>query len=351
MIGNPPYQEETTEKVGNNRQKPSKSIFQMFQQAADEISEDLSVLIYPGKRWMHRSGKGMKEFGLAQINDPHLAQIDFYPKAQEIFPETGINDGITIVTKNYRKKEGEFRYNYIIDNSKTSRILGNPGDDLIVLNPEDIDIAQSISATVNSLGLTYLHDRILPRSLFNLESDVVEKNPGKFTLFEKAKNYNPDTMVKAYVNDQPGSKGRTKLFVTDKSNISSHPELINQWQVVAISANPGGQRRDNQLQIIDNNTVFGRAKVGFGTFQTEEEAKNFFNYCKSYLVKYSLLLTDENLTSLAKKVPDLDDYSSNNKLVDFSQPLDEQLFKLFGISEEQEKYIQNLIDNREKGRK
>lgn len=351
VIGNPPYQEETTEKVGNNRQKPSKSIFQMFQQAADEISEDLSVLIYPGKRWMHRSGKGMKEFGLAQINDPHLAQIDFYPKAQEIFPETGINDGITIVTKNYRKKEGGFRYNYIIDNSKTSRILGNPGDDLIVLNPEDIDIAQSISATVNSLGLTYLHDRILPRSLFNLESDVVEKNPGKFTLFEKAKNYNPDTMVKAYVNDQSGSKGRTKLFVTDKSHISSHPELINQWQVVAISANPGGQRRDNQLQIIDNNTVFGRAKVGFGTFQTEEEAKNFFNYCKSYLVKYSLLLTDENLTSLAKKVPDLDDYSSNNKLVDFSQPLDEQLFKLFGISEEQEKYIQNLIDNREKGRK
>ena len=108
VVRNPPYQEETTEKIGNNRQKPSKSIFQMFQITADNITNDVSVLIYPGKRWMHRSGKGMKDFGLQQINDPHLARIDFYPKAQDIFPETGINDGITIVTKNFHKKPEQF---------------------------------------------------------------------------------------------------------------------------------------------------------------------------------------------------------------------------------------------------
>lgn len=350
VVGNPPYQEETTEKDGNNRQKPSKSIFQLFQTAADQLAETSSVLIYPGKRWMHQSGKGMKEFGKEQLNDPHLSSIDYFPNAQDVFKGSGINDGITIVTKVYSKETPGFEYNYIKDGRKKTVYYDNPGENLIVLNPEDKAIATKLERGTEKLGLTFLHNRILPRSLFGVESDWIEKNPTKAELYRSDKDYSWDNLCKLYANDQSGSRGRTKLYVTDRSNIKNN-QYIDQWQVVAISANPGGQRRDNQLQIIDNHTAFGRAKVGLGSFTSKEEAENFFKYMSSNFVKFALLLSDENLTSLAKMVPDLGDYSSSCKLVNFSKPLDPQLYQLFNLEEDEIQYIESLINDREEKRK
>lgn len=70
VIGNPPYQKESSDSVSkSNGQKPMTNIFQYFQNAADELTEDTSVLVYPGGRWIHQSGKGMQNFGKDQIND------------------------------------------------------------------------------------------------------------------------------------------------------------------------------------------------------------------------------------------------------------------------------------------
>ena len=62
VIGNPPYQEEAESESTSNGQKPRKNIFQHFQIQADKIAKESSVLIYPGGRWMHQSGKGLKQF-------------------------------------------------------------------------------------------------------------------------------------------------------------------------------------------------------------------------------------------------------------------------------------------------
>lgn len=68
VIGNPPYQEVVAKKETNNGQKRVANIFQYFQELSDNLGECVS-LIYPGKRWIHRSGKGMSKFGLQQINE------------------------------------------------------------------------------------------------------------------------------------------------------------------------------------------------------------------------------------------------------------------------------------------
>lgn len=56
------------------------------------------------------------------------------------------------------------------------------------------------------------------------------------------------------------------------------------------------------------------------------------------------LMTDEALTSLGKRVPDLKDYSSN-AVVDFNKDLDVQLYKLFGLTDSEIKYVENVIKN------
>ena len=104
------------------------------------------------------------------------------------------------------------------------------------------------------------------------------------------------------------------------------------------------------MEIIDNHSAFGRSRVAIGLFETETEAKNFYAYLKTYLIRFMFLMTDENLTSLGKKVPDILDYTNNNKFVDFSKDLDAQLFKLFELSNEEIKYIKSTIDEIRKKR-
>lgn len=105
----------------------------------------------------------------------------------------------------------------------------------------------------------------------------------------------------------------------------------------------GGQKRDNQLEIIDNHSAFGRSRLALRSFDTYKEAKNFFDYVSSYFIRFAFLLTDEALTSLGKEVPDLQDYTDNNSLIDFGEDIDRQLCHLFNISDDEFEYMRNRV--------
>lgn len=152
-------------------------------------------------------------------------------------------------------------------------------------------------------------------------------------------------------NDKSGKAGRATWFLVDRDSIPSNSELIDEWQVVVSSANAGGQKRDNQLEIIDNHSAFGRSRVALKSFKTEEEAKNFYNYVKSYIIRYAFLMTDENLTSLAKRVPDILNYKADNELIDFKKDIDEQLHRLIGLTNDEFQYIVNRVDTFRNGGK
>ena len=55
-------------------------------------------------------------------------------------------------------------------------------------------------------------------------------------------------------------------------------------------------------------------------------------------------MTDESVTSLAKRVPDIVDYSNKNKYIDFSADVNEQVYELFGITDQSKKdYIRSIL--------
>ena len=89
--------------------------------------------------------------------------------------------------------------------------------------------------------------------------------------------------------------------------------------------------------------MFGRSRIALRVFDTEVEAKNFFRYCQTEFIRYTMLLTNETLTSFAKKVPDILDYSDDNGYIDFSGDVNAQLYKLFGIDEETQTYIRSIL--------
>ena len=346
VVGNPPYQEETISNPKGNNQKRTKNIFPLFQEQADKISNISSVLIYPGARWIHRSGKGTSTFGLEQINDSNLSTLIYYPDASEVFEQVQIFDGISIVSKVYSKKDKGFKYIYKNKNESLSIFSENPGDNLLPLYPKDNIINNKIEQFVKNNNLRFIHDRVLPQKFFGIESNFIEDNLDKSRPLSGNENtINYDTEIKLFANDKSGKAGRTKWFIVNKNLIEKNKEFIKKWKVVVSSANAGGQKRDNQIEIIDNKSAFARSRVGLGMFETEKEAINFFNYCNSYIIRYCFLMTDENLSSLAKRVPDILDYTSKNQFVDFDKNTDKQLKKLMTLSSEEMEYIVTRVDS------
>lgn len=343
VIGNPPYQEETSETSKKNGQKSVKNIFQLFQEQVDKVTNQCSSLIYPGGRWIQQSGKGMKKFGLEQINDHHLKEIIFYPNANEIFDRVGIADGISIVVKDMNKEKPGFKYVYSKAGKNKEFDLDNPGKQILPLNPDDLSLVSKLSRFVNKYSLNYLHDAILPRSLFGIESSFVEDNPDKIHPFQN--NFDTKKYLKLFSNDKAGKAGRATWFLADIDIIKRNREYIEQYQVVVSSANAGGQKRDNQISIMDNHSAFGRSRVALRSFETKSEAKNFMEYAQSKVIKYTFLLTDEALSSLAKWVPDILNYSDNNPLIDFHNDIDKQLCKLIGLDQNDFKYISNRVNS------
>lgn len=345
VIGNPPYQEELSDKVSKNGQKPRTNIFQNFQVQADKLSRQSVSLIYPGKRWLHQSGKGMKKFGLEQINDSHLEKVIYYPDANEVFPNVGITDGITIVEKNMTIEANSFDFERI-KNGKTEKVtVSHPGNKLLILDPQLIPIAQKIQKIVSSNDYGYLSDSVYPRTLFGIESNFIEENQ------KEVKEYNGQSIsnnqVKLFANDKAGPAGRAEWFVINKNLLSKNQDLINKYKVIVSSAHPGGQNnRDNHLSILDNHSIFGRSRVALKLFDNKEEATNFFGYMKSNFIRFTLLLTGEALSSFAKWTPDILDYSEDSE-IDWDKDIDTQLFDLFDITDNERQLIINIVKESE----
>lgn len=340
IVGNPPYQEVVDQKESTNGQKVSISIFQYFQSISEKIGK-YTALIYPGSRWIHRSGKGLEKFGLTQMNDPHLALLEFFPCSKDIFKDVAIADGLSIVLKNMEKKECGFTYKYSVDGKTITIQANNPGNDMFSLNPQDNEIIKKLDKAIKSFGC--LHDSILPRNLFSIESDFVEKNPSLVKEYSDGDYYVPQTEIKLFTNDKAGKSGRARWYIANKNVITSGSEYLNKWKVIVSSANAGGQKRSNQIAIVDNHSAFGRSRVALKTFETEKEAQNFFKYATSEIIRFAFLLTDESLTSLAKKVPDLLDYSDRNGVIDYSDDINTQLYKLFDIDDKNQLHIHNVL--------
>jgi len=345
IVGNPPYQEITSKKDTDNGQKAMTNIFQYFQELADNVSKGYISLIYPGSRWIHRSGKGMSKFGHSQINDAHLSKLLYFSDANEVFDKVEISDGISIVLKNMHQVKDSFDYEYHHNGIKKTAIIEHPGDKLIPLDPTNLAIINKIDKVVSENNWRFLNESVFSRKLFAIESDFVEKHPDKVRPIDEG-NFDSENEIKLFTNDRAGKSGRAKWFIASRDVITMNQELIDEWQVVVSSANAGGQKRDNQIAIIDNHSAFGRSRLALKSFKTEQEAKNFLKYAQTTFIRYAFLLTNESLSSLAKQVPDIIDYTNENSGIDWTksiQEIDQQLYRKYGLSNEEIDFIETKI--------
>ena len=149
--------------------------------------------------------------------------------------------------------------------------------------------------------------------------------------------------AKLLANDKAGKAGRSTWYVVRRSAIKENNAAIDLWKVVVSSANAGGQKRDWQLELLDNHSAFGRSRVALGMFKTKSEAENFLKFCQSYLIRFLFLMTDEALTTLAKEVPCFREWKTADGLLDFSGDINAQLCTLCKLTKSESAYVASTI--------
>lgn len=58
-------------------------------------------------------------------------------------------------------------------------------------------------------NIEYIHNNILPRSLFGIESDFIEKNSFITEPYDSSKNVDYSKYIKLLTNDEAGPAGRS----------------------------------------------------------------------------------------------------------------------------------------------
>ena len=113
--------------------------------------------------------------------------------------------------------------------------------------------------------------------------------------------------------------------------------------VASPCANAGGQKRDWQLELLDNHSAFGRSCVALGMLKTKTEAENFIKFCQSDIVRFLFLMTDEALTTFAKEVPWFHEWKTADGLLDFNDDVNKQLCTLFKLTKPETAYVTKTI--------
>ena len=333
-IGNPPYQQ-GEKKSESPRDLP---IYDKFMTEAYKISDKV-MLITPA-RFLFNAGFTSKEWNEKMLNDEHLKVLLFEAKSSDVFPTTQIPGGVAVT---YR------------DNNT---IFGKIGK--FIPFPELYSILNKCKSNSS------MADLISSRDLFHYSNLLFEKYPEKKEInnnnnvvnsnaFEKFEDIFTEKPTK---NDDICFLGR---FHSKRVNryilreyIDDNP-FIKQNKVVFAQTNGGAGTitGEKAAAVMGEPTVFG-AFSGFtdsficiGLGQNKDEANNCAKYIKTKFMR-ALLATLKRTGSITRdkwlNVP-LQDFSDKSD-IDWTKPIpeiDQQLYKKYGLSEEEINFIETNV--------
>ena len=339
-VSNPPYQVDT--KKSQSETSTVTNVFQEFQQFGYIISQK-TAMIYPGGRWMTKSGKNMGGFSSWLLNEQNLKKVDYYDyeeTKESVFPGITIKDGTSIVLL-----DKQFKNNGFIN------INGNR-----IKAPDDKPLGMDFSMNFwyeKIENLPKVSSVKYPYVLFGLDGVFAMKEQENIFKISKFKNppSNLKNPVKCFFNDKPGSSGRSEWYWVEKGRIPSRHDLLPKYKITVLSGMQGNET-EYKVKLFNSGEAFGRSYMLVKDFVTKAEAENFKRYLETRLIQKSLLSTASGrVTSFGSYTPILEDYSNNNPLFasDENLPdgheyrdlnLAERLYKEFNLSDEEIKIIE-----------
>jgi site-specific DNA-methyltransferase (adenine-specific) len=318
IVGNPPYQ------IGTDGHGATAStIYHFFVERAIAMNPRYVVMITPS-RWF-AGGKGLDSYRDQMINDRRLAKLVDNPKLFDVFPQVEIKGGVSYFLWD-REHDGDCEFSTRINGNVTSTATRDlrAGDGVLVRDNR----AMSIIAKVSAKGGRSLEELCSVRKPFgvniysNYSGSVPEPFEGAIPLI--------------YSN---------RIGYSRSDQIERNHAWIDRWKVLIPKAGDGHGREVSYVLgepiAVAPGSACTQTYLIAGLFDTRDETENYAFYLATKLVRFLVLqrkVTQDLTPDRFRFVPALDMRR---------RWTDRDLYKEFGLTEDEIGYIEATIQPRE----
>ena len=314
IVGNPPYQESD-----GGAQMSASPIYQKFIQISKGLNPHFISMIVPA-RW-YNGGKGLDEFRNEMLSDLRIRELHDYPDTTDCFIGLNIRGGICyfLWDKKHNDKCSITTHKGGKIGTPVKRRLMEKGLEVFVRYNEAINVLNKVQSkkekTFNSL--------VSARKPFGL--------PTNYTDFKTKNTVTHNTLLYRF-----GQNG-----YVSKSDIDKNIKAIHLWKVLVPYASPGDDSYPHLILskplVVGENTCCTETYLLVGPFENETIANNVSNYMKTKFFRFMILLakSTQHITQKNYSFVPIQDFTK--------QWTDADLYKKYGISEEEITFIDSMI--------
>lgn len=315
IIGNPPYH---LSDGGNG--KSATPIYQLFIEQAKKLNPRYLTMIVPS-RWFV-GGKNLSKFRQEMLADKRIKKLVDYENFRDVFPGVDLAGGVCYFLWD-RDYQGICEVtNFNKDKSSTvKRFLDEY--DIFIRQNYAINIVKKITKKYSR----FLNERVSTRKPFGLPTNYTPTNSGIPCWF-KQKTGLKYALFKD-VNDSKGYLNKWKLLVP-KAPIAGQTDFTKPVHIYY----------EGNIRIAKPGECCTESWIIAGAFDSEEEVISYKSYIFTKMVRFLLLQAVVSQDITRKNycfIPDLQYYKGTYT--------DQLLCKMWGISDEEWKYIDSRITN------
>ncbi len=351
IVGNPPYQDSTSV---NNRYG---AVYNYFYNVAESLSDRYS-LISPA-RFLFNTGLTPKEWNKKMLSNAHIKVVMFEQDATKIFPRIDIKGGVAILYYDKNENFGAIKefvpgerlkniashFNKDKKNNLSSIIFGGRSD--LKFTKKFIECyPQSISDRLKAIRIDHPNvEKLSPNEEFELKSSTFDVLPYAFETKSPAYSDNYYKLL-GLSNGDRCYRWILKDYMEPRYPLTNN---INYFKVVIPESNGSGVLGET----LSSPIILGPQEsstptfISIGRFVAKIEAEYLLKYIKTKLVRLLLGIlkkTQHNAAPIWAYIP-LQDFTENSD-IDWSKSIseiDQQLYKKYGLSQEEIDFIETNV--------
>lgn len=318
IIGNPPYQ-----LAGGGGGTNDSPIYHFFVEQAVQLEPRFLSMVIPS-RWL-AGGRGVDDFRNKMLTDRHISHLVDFPNSGQVFPGVDLKSGVCFFLWS-RDYEGDCAVTLVRDETlgPTNRRL----------DEYDVFIRDERAARILK--------KVLDRHEASFADLLTGDTPfGLATNFSAFKLGEPDEgEIKVYASSNAGRRSG----VISRSQITKNTHLIDAWKVLAPQAGPGSSGGHiipdmvlGKPSLAEPNSVCTQTWIVAGPLASKEEAESAASYLTTRFARF--------VVSLRK----ISQHAMRGVYLWLPQQkwdriwTDEALYEKYGITTEEQAYIESMI--------
>ena len=312
VIGNPPYQESD-----GGHEASAAPIYHLFVDQSKVIAERISMVT--PSRWFS-GGKGLNAYRESMISDHHLKTLVDFPKLYEPFPTVKIRGGVSY-----------FVWDSAYDGPCLVQTMegGKPASPAIKRYLDEYDVLIRRNEAIPIL------DKVAKHGEPTLDKRISARKP-----FGLPTNYHGPSTPGSIANPIRLFESQREGWIS-RDNISVNSDWIDDWKVLLNRVQGTSAAIETKFmstpRIAGPGSACTETYLVAGRFNNKEEAQNYVSYLKTRFVRFLISLrkiSQDAARGVYAFVPDLD-YSHSWT--------DADLYKRYGISNEEITYIESIV--------